>query len=891
MANDLAPIYNPQIVEDRWYEYWLARRYFHAAVNPAKEPFCIVIPPPNVTGALHLGHAFDMTIQDVLIRWRRMQGREALWLPGTDHAGIATQAVVERELAREGVRKEDLGREKFLARVWAWKEKYGGTIIRQLKRLGCSCDWERERFTMDEGCSTAVREVFLRLYEKGLIYRGSYLINWCPNCRTTISDIEVEHEERQTSLWHLRYPYTDGSGYIEVATTRPETMLGDTAVAVNPQDERYAGAVGKTVRLPLMDRPIPVVADEYVDMTFGTGAVKVTPAHDPNDWEIARRHDLPLVTVIGFDGRLTKEAGRFAGLPREEGRRRVVEALEAGGYLVKTEPYTHAVGRCYRCDTVIEPLLSEQWFVRMRPLAEPAMRAVETGAIEFVPERFTRIYLAWLENIRDWCISRQLWWGHRIPVWYCADCGAEIAARDEPGSCAKCGGKRLEQDPDVLDTWFSSALWPFETLGWPKSTPELDYFYPTSVLVTGRDIIFFWVARMIFMGLEFMGDRRPAPPDRPFAASRPFRKVMIHGLILDKDGKKMSKSRPETSIDPQEVIEKYGADTLRFSMLVGNTPGQDLRFYWEKVEGGRNFANKIWNAARFVLMNLNDYRGGEPSREDLALADRWILSRLQRVTDETTAALERFDPGAAASLLYDFIWSEFCDWYIETAKARLNAGGAGRIAAQYLLFRVLSQAMRLLHPFMPFITEEIWQHLPHEGASIMIAPWPEPDGNLLDAEAEQEMGDLMEIVRAIRNIRAEAGVAPGKRISAIIQAGSGRRDALERSRAYLMGLAALGQLEFIAEGEAKPDRAMSAVAGGAQIFLPLADLVDLEKERARLRKELENAEAEAARLEARLATEGFVAKAPPAVVEKERGKLAEIKEKREKLAARLAELD
>ncbi|MGE5551614.1 MAG: valine--tRNA ligase [Bacteroidota bacterium] len=887
--HQLAPVYDPKVVEDRWYEFWLGKRYFHAEVDRTREPFCIVIPPPNVTGALHLGHAFDMTIQDVLIRWRRMQGYEALWLPGTDHAGIATQAVVERELAREGLRKEDLGREGFLDRVWTWKEKYGGTIIRQLKRLGSSCDWERERFTMDEGCSAAVREVFLRLYKKGLIYRGSYLINWCPHCHTTISDIEVEHEERETSLWHLRYPYTDGSGYIMVATTRPETMLGDTAVAVNPGDERYMGAIGKSVLLPLMERPIPVVADSYVDMSFGTGAVKITPAHDPNDWELAQRHNLPLINVIGFDGVTTAEAGRFAGLTREEARRRVVEALEAGGYLVKIEPYKHAVGQCYRCDTIIEPLVSKQWFVKMRPLVEPAMRAVQTGAIQFVPERFTRIYLGWLENIKDWCISRQLWWGHRIPVWYCQDCAAEIAAKTEPKSCPKCGSVRLEQDPDVLDTWFSSALWPFSTLGWPEHTPELDYFYPTSVLVTGRDIIFFWVARMIFMGLEFMEGERAAGAE--FMAGRPFRKVMIHGLILDKDGKKMSKSRPETSIDPQDVIDKFGADTLRFSVLVGNTPGQDLRFYWEKAETGRNFANKIWNAARFVLMNLEDFPGQtDPRAVELSLADRWILSRLMRVTGDVTASLERYDPGAAASLIHDFLWSEYCDWYIEIAKPRLNAGGADRLACQTVLARVLAQTMQLLHPFMPFITEEIWQHLPHQGESIVISAWPAVEPDFIVPSIEAEMERVMEIVRSIRNIRAEVGVTPGKKVTAFIQAPPERAAELAMTRGYLMTLAGLGQLEIATEMQSKPDKAMSAVAGGVQIFLPLADLVDLAREASRLRKEMDEASKEVARLSAKLANEGFLSKAPAAVVDKERDKLAEAEQRRDKLAARLASI-
>ena len=878
MTSDLAPAYDPKIVEDRWYDYWLAQRYFHAEADKTRRPFCIVIPPPNITGALHMGHAFDMTIQDVFTRWRRMQGYETLWLPGTDHAGIATQAVVERELAREGKTKEELSREGFLARVWAWKEEYGGTIIKQLKRLGCSCDWERERFTMDEGYSAAVREVFLRLYEKGLIYRGSYLINWCPKCRTTISDIEVEHEERQSQLWHLRYPYKDGGGYIEVATTRPETMLGDTAVAVNPEDARYKSLIGKTLILPLMNREIPIIADSYVDMSFGTGAVKVTPAHDINDWEMGQRHHLPSPSVIGFDGCMTEEAGRFKGLDRFEARRRVAEALEQEGSLVKIEPYAHSVGQCYRCDTVIEPLISKQWFVRMKPLAEPAIRAVESGRIEFVPERFTRVYLNWMENIRDWCISRQLWWGHRIPVWYCGGCEAEIAAADAPEKCPRCGGKSLEQDPDVLDTWFSSALWPFSTLGWPEQTEELAYFYPTSVLVTGRDIIFFWVARMIFMGLEFMG-------------REPFGKVNIHGLIIDRDGKKMSKSRPETSIDPQEIIGKYGADSLRFSVLVGNTPGQDLRFTQEKVENGRNFANKIWNAARFVLMHLDGHeRNLDLHNTKLSVVDRWILSRLQREKSIVTNHLEEYHVNLAAGRLYDFLWDEFCDWYIESAKSSLRRQGFDRTVTQAVLVQVLSESMQLLHPFMPHITEEIWQHLPHNGDSIMISHWPEVDPDLINEDAESNIEEAMEITRGIRNIRAEVGVSPGKKITALLQTSPDNINRLTAIGDFLSTTANISHLSVTTNANINPNHVVSLVAGSTQVFLPLAALVDINKEIMRLNKELGEAITEVERLKGKLANESFLAKAPSEVVEKERGKLADVESRRDKLIARLENL-
>jgi len=878
LYRQLPKVYKPQEVETKWYDYWLKKGFFHAEVEKGKKPFCIVIPPPNVTGKLHLGHALNNTLQDILTRYHRMKGDNTLWLPGTDHAGIATQVRVEEELAKEGLSRHELGREEFLKRVWAWKEEYGGTIIRQLKRLGASCDWQRERFTMDEGCSRAVKEVFLRLYQKGLIYRGSYLVNWCPQCATTLSDIEVEHEEREGRLWHIRYPLAEGDGYIQVATTRPETMLGDTAVAVHPDDERYRELVGKKAILPLMNREIPIIADPMVDREFGTGAVKITPAHDLNDFELGLRHNLPQVTVIGFDARMTAEAGKYAGLDRYEARKKVLEDLAAEGLLAGEEVHHHALGTCYRCDTVVEPLISKQWFVRMKPLAEPAAQVVREGKIRFVPERFAKIYLNWVDNIRDWCISRQLWWGHRIPVWYCLDCGTEIAAAEAPGTCPDCGSKRMEQDPDVLDTWFSSALWPFSTLGWPEKTPELEHFYPTSVLVTARDIIFFWVARMVFMGLEFMEEI-------------PFADVLMHGLVLDKDGKKMSKSRPETIVDPQDVIDEYGADILRFTLATGTALGQDQRFQMERVEGARNFANKIWNAARFLGMNLDDYEEAKGEEEDgFTLPDQYILSRLQRVTAEAGEMIDRYDLGGAANLLYDFIWSEYCDWYIEAAKPQLKADGAVRRRTQQVLVKVFRQIMVLLHPFMPFITEEIWQALPHEGESVMVAPWPEPDEKLINPEAEEKMGLLMEVTRAIRNIRAESRVEPGRKVEAILLAGPEEKEILEENRLYLEVLAGLGQLAILPEGSAKPEQAVSAVVTGVEVYLPLAGLVDLEKEKERLEKELAELEKEKERLEKKLANTQFLAKAPEAVVAKEKEKLAAVEEKYAKVSARLAEL-
>jgi valyl-tRNA synthetase len=877
-GKNLSTVYNPRVVEDKWYQYWMEGDYFRPTIDPEQEPFTIVIPPPNVTGALHMGHALDNTIQDVLIRWKRMTGVPTLWLPGTDHAGIATQARVVESLAQEGLTPQDLGREKFLERTWQWKEQYGGRIIEQLKRLGASCDWSRERFTMDEGCSRAVREVFVSLFEKGLIYRGDYIVNWCPQCGTAISDIEVEHEEEEGKLWHFRYPLIDGEGYVTVATTRPETILGDTAVAVHPEDERYRDLVGKKLVLPGVGRQIPIVADPYVDPEFGSGAVKVTPAHDPNDFLIGLRHGLEQVVVMAPDGTMNENAGKYQGMDRLECREALVADFDREGYLVKVEDHLHAVGHCSRCDTTIEPLLSKQWFVRMKPLAEPALEAVRQGQIRFVPERFTKIYCDWLENIRDWCISRQLWWGHRIPVWYCQDCDEIIASREDLNQCPHCGGE-VEQDPDVLDTWFSSALWPFSTLGWPDATEDLNYFYPTSVLVTGRDIIFFWVARMIFMGLEFMQEE-------------PFREVLIHGLVLDSQGRKMSKSLGN-GIDPLEVIEEYGADTLRFMLMTSTTPGNDMRFYWERVENCRNFANKIWNASRFALMNLTDFQpeGIEEDQLAYSMADRWILSRLNRTIARVTEELEEYQLGEAATTLYEFIWGEFCDWYIEMIKPRLYAkeDGEGRRTSQYVLWKVLETTLRLLHPFMPFITEEIWQHLPHGGPSICVAPWPEAGDT--DPAVEEEMERIMAVIRGVRNIRAEMNIPPGKKVPVVIQAPAGLQSQLEAGIPYITQLAGVGTVTMQEPVTEKPRQAAAAMVGGVEVYVPLEGLIDIDKEIARLRKEEQNLVKEVERVTKKLQNENFLAKAPAEVVAKEREKEKEYREKLAKVRERIALLE
>ena len=876
--HNIPKVYDPASVEKKWYEYWEKNGYFHAEVEKDKEAFSIVIPPPNITGQLHMGHALDNTLQDILIRWHRMLGHNTLWMPGYDHAGLATQIKVEEVLKKEeGKTRYDLGREEFLKRVWAWKEQYGDHIINQLKCLGVSCDWERKRFTMDEGCSEAVREVFVSLYEKGLIYQGSRITNWCVNCNTALSDIEVEHEDEAGHLWHIRYPVVEEEGtYLTIATTRPETMLGDTAVAVNPEDKRYGHLVGKTLRLPLTDRIIPIIADSYVDLEFGTGAVKITPAHDPNDFEMGMRHNLESIVVIGMDGHMTAEAGKYAGQERYECRKNLVRELDEQGFLVKVEDHNHAVGHCQRCRTVVEPLVSKQWFVKMAPLVQAAVDCVEDGRTQFVPERFTKTYTGWMDNIRDWCISRQIWWGHRIPVWYCDDCGEVIASRTDITVCPKCGGK-LRQDEDALDTWFSSALWPFSTMGWPKKTELLEQFYPTSVLVTGYDIIFFWVARMLIMGMEFMKEI-------------PFEKVFIHGLVRDNQGRKMSKSLGN-GIDPLEVIEKYGADTLRFMLITGNTPGNDMRFYWERVDATRNFANKIWNASRFVLMNMEGY-DTKAKLAPYTLADKWILSRLAHTEKEVTDLLGRFELGEAGRLVYEFIWGEFCDWYIELAKPRLynKENAEERATAQHVICEVLSSSMKLLHPYMPFITEEIWQCLPHEGDSIMVAAWPESDEQLFDAEAEAAMNAIMEAIKAIRNMRAEVNVAPGKKVPAILLVADELQQVVADNQSYIKLMASVDELSILRAGGDKPENAMAAVTKGIEVYLPLKGLIDVEKETQRLNKELDGMTKEIGRIEGKLNNAGFLAKAPAEVVEKEKTKAQEIAVKMQAIQERLTYL-
>jgi len=872
--HQLPSVYEPGQVERKWYKFWRERNYFAPSGDTNQPMFSIVMPPPNVTGSLHLGHALDNTLQDILTRWKRMQGYNVLWLPGTDHAGIATQAKVEEALAQEGLSRHDLGREKFVERVWEWKHLYGNRITEQLSLLGSSCDWSRERFTMDEGCSRAVREVFVDMYNKGLIYQGDYIINWCPKCHTAISDIEVEHEDTEGKLWYIRYPIEDSDEYLVVATTRPETMLGDTGVAVHPEDERYSHLIGRNVMLPLMNRPIPVFADGCVDKEFGTGAVKVTPAHDPNDFEMGFRHQLLQIKVMDDGGIMNENAGQYEGLDRSECRQKVVADLEALGLLEKIEPHQHAVGHCQRCETIIEPMISKQWFVRMKPLAEPAIRRVVEGDIRFVPERFTKIYLNWMENIRDWCISRQLWWGHRIPVWYCDQCGEIICSKTDPDRCPSCESDQLRQDEDVLDTWFSSALWPFSTLGWPEETKDLETFYPTSVLVTGRDIIFFWVARMIFSGLEHTGQV-------------PFYDVNIHGLILDAQGRKMSKSLGN-GIDPIEVIDKYGADTLRFALITGVTPGNDVRFHWEKVENTRNFANKIWNAARFVLMNLEGYEPVEVAEEDLTLADRWIISRLANTAEDVTRLLEEYDLGEAAKTLYEFIWDEFCDWYIELAKIRLgqSADSHHRLVAQNVLLQVLFDTLRLLHPFMPFITEEIYQNLPGHNDTIMLDAWP-VKGQVWP-EALEDMQQLMSVIRNLRNIRAEFNVAPGTPINTIILVrDQGKMALFENNQVYMQRLAQVKKIEVVNNLDTKPAQAVSALTAWTEIYVPLEGIIDIEREIVRLEKELKATEADLQRAESKLGNANFLAKAPQEVIAKENAKAEEARVKREGILQRL----
>jgi valyl-tRNA synthetase len=874
LNKNLPSVYDPKEVESKWYDFWKKENVFYAKIDKAQKPFTIVIPPPNVTGQLHMGHALNNTLQDILIRFKRMQGYVTLWLPGTDHAGIATEAKIKEQLLKEGVSKYDIGRENFLKRAWEWKEKYGGTIIKQLEKLGASCDWSRLRFTMDKGLSKAVREVFVRLYEDGLIYRGDYIVNWCPTCGTTLSDIEVEHEEQDGKLYYVKYPFKDGSGFMTIATTRPETILGDTAVAVNPEDHRYDKVLGKTLLLPLVGREIPVIADSYVDMEFGTGAVKITPAHDPNDFEMGIRHNLPVVNVMDENGHMNENAGQFAGMDRYECRKLMVKRLDEMGYLEKVEDHRHNVGHCYRCHTAVEPMVLKQWFVKMKPLAGPAMQVVKEGKVVFVPERFTKIYLNWLENIHDWCISRQLWWGHRIPAWYCNDCGEMSVSRDEITSCPKCNSSNIKQDEDVLDTWFSSALWPFSTLGWPDKTEDLGYFYPTSVLVTGYDIIFFWVARMIFSAMRFMG-------------KEPFKHVVITGLVRDALGRKMSKSLGN-GIDPLEVIDKYGADTLRFTLSTGNAPGNDMRFFWEKVEASRNFANKIWNASRFVIMNLKGFKPGEVQLEKASLKDRWILSRINEVTKDVTESLEKFEIGLAAQKLYDFFWSELCDWYIEMAKIDLYSEDEERkLFSQKMLVACLKRVLQLLHPFMPFITEEIWQQLPHEESSIMVSKWPDYNCDWA-FEDVSDMEIIMDCIRGIRNIRAEMNVEPGKKAEVVVRPYDDEAlNILKDNKEIVYSLARVSKMLFISEDDPSPQKAVSCVAKGAEIFVPMEGLVDTEKEIARLNKEFKELQKEIERAEKKLNNKGFIEKAPSDVVEKERSKLKEYEEMLQKVKKRL----
>jgi len=869
---NISKVYEPQNFEKEIYAKWEADKNFHTTADKAGEPYSIVIPPPNVTGQLHMGHALDETLQDILIRYHRMRGFNTLWMPGCDHAGIATQAKVEESLREEGTNRYELGREKFLERVWQWKEKYGNRIMYQLRTLGASCDWERERFTMDEGCSAAVKKVFVTLYNEGLIYRGNRITNWCPKCNTALSDIEVEHVTEQGHLWHIRYKFKDSDDYIEIATTRPETMLGDTGVAVHPDDERYKKFIGRTLILPIVNREIPLFADDYVDKDFGTGAVKVTPAHDPNDFEMGLRHNLPQIKVINNNGTMADNLGKYSNLDRYECRKILVEDLKAAGYLVSTENHEHAVGHCHRCGTTVEPLVSDQWFVKMESLAKPAIDAVKTGKLKFVPERFTKIYINWLENIRDWCISRQLWWGHRIPAWYCDDCG-EMTVAENVEECQHCHGKNLRQDEDVLDTWFSSALWPFSTMGYPNETPELKKFYPTSTLVTGYDIIFFWVSRMVMMGLKFQGDV-------------PFRTVFIHGLVRDELGRKMSKSLGN-GIDPVEVIDKYGADSLRFMLVTGNTPGNDLRFSWSRVESARNFANKIWNASRFLLMNLENFDVNfKPADEDLTLADKWIISRLNRTAKGVTETLNKFELGEAARLMYEFIWSEFCDWYIELTKARLYGDDVkAKSTALYVLNDVLEKSLRLLHPFMPFLTEIIRQKLPGVEGSIMLADWF--SGGAVDEKSESDMNLIVDVIKVIRNLKSEVGVEVRKKSEVILKASSVAEKILKSNVNYIVELAAAEPVTFSDE---KPQHALAGVVEGVEIFLPLKGLIDTEKEIARLTKELEKLRKGIAMTEGKLNNEKFLSKAPADVVQSEREKLSVAQEKISSVESRIAQL-
>ena len=872
---ELPKIYEPQQVEGRIYQMWMDHDCFKAEPDPDKKPFSIVMPPPNVTGQLHMGHAMDSTLQDILTRFKRMQGYSALWLPGTDHAGIATQIKVEEELrTKEGLTRYDLGREKFLQRVWQWKEKYGNRIVEQQKKMGASCDWSRSRFTMDEGCSKAVRETFCELYDKGLIYKGSRIINWCPHCLTALSDAEVEYVDKPGHLWYIRYPLSDGSGDIVVATTRPETMMGDTGVAVNPEDEKFKHLIGKTCILPIMNREIPIVGDECCEIGFGTGAVKMTPAHDPNDFEVGLRHNLEVIRVIADDGTINENGGKYNGMDRYECRKAIVKDLEEQGYLVKTEPYSHNVGTCYRCHNDVEPLISAQWFVKMEPLAKEAIRVVNDGTIKFVPERFTKTYINWMENVHDWCISRQLWWGHQIPAWYCDECGHINVKREDPTECEKCGCKHLTREEDVLDTWFSSALWPFSTMGWPDTNAaDLNYWYPTSVMVTGYDIIFFWVARMIFSGMEQM-------------KKEPFKTVFIHGLVRDDKGRKMSKSLGN-GIDPLEMAEKYGADALRFNLITGNSPGNDMRFYVEKCEAMRNFCNKIWNACRFVMMNLTIDHVELP--EKLELEDKWILSKLNTLIREVTDNMDAFELGVASAKIYDFIWDNYCDWFIELTKNRLNSDDpAARENAQNVLCYVLIETLKLLHPFMPFITEEIWQALPHDGEALMIARYPEYTESLAFPAEERDFEMVMNAIRAVRSRRAEMNVPPSRKAHLFIT--TDRQDAFRSGEIYITKLAYAEQITISSELPADAEKMVSAVTEEAKLFMPMAELIDLDKERARLEKELEKARKNYEGQMRKLSNENFISRAPEAVVQTERERAEKAKALVENLEASLKNL-
>lgn len=878
MGKNLDKTYDPSKVEGKLYSKWMDKKYFHAEVDKTKDPFSIVIPPPNITGQLHMGHALDNTMQDILIRFKRMQGYSTLWQPGTDHASIATEVKIVKKMAEEGITKEDIGREKFLEKAWQWKEEYGGVIVDQLKKLGSSCDWDRERFTLDEGLSKAVEEVFIKYYNKGYIYKGSKLVNWCPVCQTTISEAEVEHEEKNGHFWHIKYPIVGTDDFVEIATTRPETMLGDTAVAVHPDDERYQDLIGKKVILPLVDKEIPIIADKYVDMEFGTGVVKITPAHDPNDFEVGLRHDLAQINVMNDDGSINENGGKYQGLDRYEARKQMVKDLEEQGLLVKIKDHTHSVGMHDRCKSVIEPMIKQQWFVKMEELAKPAIRALKSGELKFVPERYGKIYLHWLENIRDWCISRQLWWGHRIPAYYCEDCGEIIVSKEAPTKCTKCSGTNIHQDEDTLDTWFSSALWPFSTLGWPENTDELKYFFPTNVLVTGYDIIFFWVVRMVFSSMEFMGQV-------------PFDTVLIHGLVRDSQGRKMSKSLGN-GIDPLKVIEQYGSDALRLTLMTGNAPGNDMRYYDEKVEASRNFANKIWNASRFILMNLENIEEREVAIDELTPADRWILSKANTLVKDVTENMEKYELGIAVAKLYDFIWEEFCDWYIEMVKPRLyNDDDETKAAALWTLKKVLITSLKLLHPYMPFITEEIFTYIQDKEESIMVSDWPEYKEEFNFQTEETEIELIKQAVRSIRNVRAQMNVPPSKKAKVFVVSDKEEiRNTFKKGKVFFQTLAYANEVLIQADKENIADDAVSTVIEGATIFMPFAELVDIEKEIERLKAEEKKLQSELDRVNKKLANEKFISKAPEKVVNEEKAKLEKYSGMMDQVKERLTNL-